>query len=148
MVKDLYRRYRHLINYLFFGVVTTLVNWGCYAALTFAGINYETANVFSWFISVSTAFFTNRRWVFEGSGRIRDEMLKFFAARAATGAFEIFVFPLAVDLGLDASLFGVKYFPAKILVTAAVTVLNYILSRLFVFTAGTGSEDDPARVRK
>lgn len=149
-IRDLYERYRHPVNYLFFGIVTTLVNWGCYSLFTCAGMYFRTANVLSWAVSVTTAFFTNRRWVFEGSDRIALEMVKFFAARAVTGAFEIAVFPLIIGMGFDASLLGVEYLPAKIAVTAAVTVLNYIFSRLFVFTGkkAAPSQDDETCIGK
>lgn len=134
-IMKLYRRYRHLINFLFFGVVTTLVNWLAYAVLTEGlHIDYRYANALAWFISVCVAYATNRRWVFEGDEEnITREMFRFFAARGFTGAVEILLLPAVVDWGLDMSIFGVENFVAKIIVTVVTTILNYILSRLFVF---------------
>ena len=132
---ELYGRYRHFANYFFFGCVTTFVNWLSYAVLTgLVHMDYRLANALAWFISVCVAFYTNRRWVFEGDDEnIAREMARFFAARAFTGAVEIVLFPALVGWGLTLSLFGVENFVAKILVTANTTVLNYVFSRLYIF---------------
>ena len=131
----LYRRFRHLINYVFFGTVTTLTNWGVYALLTAVfGMDYHISNVLAWFVSVSVAYITNRRWVFEGDDEnITREVFRFFAARGFTGAVEILLLPALVSWGMDMSILGVENFAAKITVTVIAIILNYVLSRLFVF---------------
>ncbi|MBO4360862.1 MAG: GtrA family protein [Eubacteriaceae bacterium] len=131
----LYRRFRHLINYGFFGCVTTGVNWAAYALMAGPlGMDYRISNVLAWFISVCVAYATNRRWVFEGDDEnITREIFRFFAARGFTGAVEILLLPALVSWGMDMSLFGVENFVAKITVTVINIILNYILSRLFVF---------------
>ena len=132
---ELYGRYRHFVNYFFFGCVTTFVNWLAYAVLTgLAHVDYRLANILAWLISVSVAFYTNRRWVFEGDdANIAREMARFFAARAFTGAVEIVLLPALGGWGLTMSRLGVENFVAKILVTVNTTVLNYVFSRLYIF---------------
>jgi putative flippase GtrA len=98
-------------------------------------IAYSTA--ISWVISVSVAFVTNKLWVF-GSRNWKGEALRreaatFFGGRILTGVFEIIAVPLLVAIGLNQSAFGIEGLPAKIIVSVAVIILNYILSKFISF---------------
>ena len=63
--EPLYKKYKEVLLYLFFGVLTTVVSIGSYAFFNVAlGINELIANVISWVLAVLFAFFTNRIWVF------------------------------------------------------------------------------------
>lgn len=143
----LFRKYKEIIMYLIFGVATTLVNW----VVTFicqkvfgldsAGIQTTAANAIAWFCAVLFAFVTNRKYVFEGSGKLWFELLKFYAARIFTGLFEIFLPDALVALGNKSNALGFlsKQFLsiqggiAKLITCVIVIVLNYILSKLVVF---------------
>ena len=65
MIKQLWDKYKQVVAYLFWGVVTTVVNISSYQWLS-TGLhwNYEVATVIAWFVSVLVAFFTNKVWVF------------------------------------------------------------------------------------
>ena len=67
ILRELFKKYREQISYLFFGGMTTLVNWVTYAILT--GIsddfNKSLANTIAWFAAVLFAFFTNKFFVFQ-----------------------------------------------------------------------------------
>ena len=52
---------RETVSYLFFGVVTTLVNWIVYYGLDLLGVNYLVAQVIAWVVAVVVAYVTNRR---------------------------------------------------------------------------------------
>ena len=69
---------RELIVYVFFGVLTTVVNWVIYTLLTTVlgmtsypegSASYvligNAANAVAWIVSVLFAFFTNKRYVFK-----------------------------------------------------------------------------------
>ena len=47
-------------------------------------------------------------------------------------------------VGLDQDLFGVKGFVAKIVCSVLVVILNYVFSKLLVFTKKKKSADAPA----
>ena len=70
-IKELYKKYKEIINYLIFGVLTTLVSLVVYYAsvLTFLNpensIQLQIANILSWIAGVTFAYFTNRKYVFE-----------------------------------------------------------------------------------
>ncbi|MBR4742560.1 MAG: GtrA family protein, partial [Desulfovibrio sp.] len=52
-------QYRELINYGFFGVLTTLINYLVYFfCLLILKIDYVTSNIIAWFLAVVFAFIT------------------------------------------------------------------------------------------
>ena len=71
MIKSVYEKYKEIINYLIFGVLTTVISLIVYYGLTFTIINpddalmLQVANVISWIAGVLFAYFTNRKYVFE-----------------------------------------------------------------------------------
>jgi putative flippase GtrA len=146
------RKYRELISYLFWGVMTTIMSWGSYSifAILFKnqvhqfslfGIQMSVvvllSNILSWICAFLFAFVTNKMWVFESKSWKPEVCLpefgKFFSARALTGALEIIAVPLLVAAGLNQTIFGVEGMAAKVIVSVVVVVLNYIFSKLFIF---------------
>lgn len=142
-IKDIYFKYKEIILYIIFGVLTTAVSFVSYGILTklihlqseIAGI--AVANVISWICAVLFAFVTNKIWVFESrTGELKavfSEFWKFVAARLLTGALEWFGVPLMVYIGLNQTVFGVKGMLSKLTVSVAVVILNYVFSKIFVF---------------
>lgn len=151
-IRDLYFKYREIVSYLFWGVMTTLVSWltYCLFSLIFRGIAAELhvfgltvsvavmlSNILSWICAVLFAYVTNKLWVFESKSWearvVWPEIAKFFSARAATGILEIVSVPLLTAAGLDRTILGIEGMLAKVIVTIVVIILNYILSKLIVF---------------
>ena len=134
----LLNKYKEIIIYLIFGVATTLVNFLVYTLLIeIFQAEMTVSNAVAWIIAVVFAFVTNKIFVFESkSSRISvvlKEMISFFGSRVISGSIEIFLPTLLFKIGLDFSLFGIKGFVAKALVSIIVIVLNYVFSKLFVF---------------
>lgn len=142
-VKKLLVKYKEIILYIIFGVLTTVVSFVSYGILTklihlqneIAGI--AASNVISWVCAVLFAFVTNKIWVFESrTGELKavlSELWKFVAARLLTGAMEWFGVPFLVYIGLNQTIFGVKGMLSKLTVSVAVVILNYVFSKIFVF---------------
>ena len=69
-LKELYLKYKEIINYLIVGGLTTVVSLVTYYAcvLTFLDPNnplqLQIANVISWIFAVAFAYVTNRKYVF------------------------------------------------------------------------------------
>ena len=88
--------------------------------------------------SVIFAFFTNKIFVFESKSWepkiFFKEFVSFITARALTGVLEVLGVPFLVSIGLNQSLFGVKAMVAKVAVSFIVIILNYVFSKLFIFT--------------
>ncbi len=142
-MKDLFIKYKEIILYIFFGMLTTAVSFVSYGILTklihlqsdIAGI--AVSNVISWICAVIFAFITNKIWVFEsrsgGAKTVLNELWKFVASRLVTGALEWFGVPFLVYLGLNQTVFGVKGMLSKLIISAAVVILNYVFSKILVF---------------
>ena len=62
----LLRKHRELVSYVFWGVMTTIVNYVVYFLLTEGlQVYYLTGNVIAWAISVLFAYFVNKLYVFQ-----------------------------------------------------------------------------------
>ena len=129
----LYKKYKEVINYLIFGVLATVVSVGTYYILTNTVLNpknfveLQVANVVSWMAAVSFAYITNRRFVFESSNSIREEIVGFVGARILTLVMDVVIMGFFVSvLHFDDKLI-------KIISQFVVIVSNYVLSKLFVF---------------
>ena len=133
-IKELYKKYKEIINYLIVGGLTTLVSLVVYYLLVFTILNPENsielqiANIVSWIVSVIFAYFTNRKYVFESknSNKIK-EATKFTTSRISTLLLDM----LIMYLGVSLLRFNDKII--KLISQVLVIVGNYILSKLFVF---------------
>ena len=138
MIRKALQKHRELIAYLFFGVTTTLVNWCIYGLLhEVLSLNMTLSNAAAWLGAVIYAFVTNKLFVFEskslGLRKVLGEALAFFASRGFSGLVEIFLPTALFALGLNGALFGIEGGIAKALVSVLIIVMNYVLSKFFVF---------------
>ena len=81
-MKELLMKYKEIIMYLVFGVLTTVVNIVVYfLSAELLHINYLISNALAWFLSVLFAYITNRKYVFESSSQnILKEAVSFFSS--------------------------------------------------------------------
>lgn len=126
------KQYREQISYLFFGVLTTGINFVIYtAAYEWIGIDNLTSVVLAWIGSVLFAYITNKIWVFQSKTqnkiKLIRESLEFFAARLLTGGVELGIMYVCVDLWSWNGMF------MKLISSVLIIILNYILSKLVVF---------------
>ena len=131
-LKALMVRYRDVIVYLIFGVLTTAVNYivylPCYNVLELSG---SASNAIAWVGAVAFAYLTNKPFVFQSrdwSARtVIPELTKFVGCRIGSGVLETAIIFLTVDwLGWNGNVM-------KLLTSVLVVVLNYIGSKLLVF---------------
>ena len=148
----LIRKYHEAASYVFWGIITTAASWMIYSifAIMFQGLRLNVtlfgcpmpllvllANVLSWVFAMLFAFVTNKIWVFHSNiwkkRVVLPEFGKFVSARAATGILEIIMVPFLVGMGVAQTVFGIEGMAAKIIVSIFAGVLNYILSKRFIF---------------
>ena len=95
------------------------------------GLNELIANVITWLICVLFQFFTNRIWVFDGktetNTQFLKQMLSFTAGRGFTLVIEEIIILVFITWLKFASL------PVKLAAQVIVIVLNYIISKVYVF---------------
>ena len=114
--------------YLVFGVLCTLLNIITYKICTMFNIYYIVSNIIAWLISVIFAFYTNKYFVFEKKEKTTlKEFINFISSRLFTGGLDLSLMYTTV------SLLCFDDFIMKILINIIVIILNYVLSKLFVF---------------
>lgn len=156
--KEFYEKHKAIVLYFAFGVGTTIISLGSYYIIRkifpdaesvpywlswifniTAKLNIESNTVLpvliSWILANLFSFFTNRVYVFNSQAhnfwRFMYEMAKFFASRIATLIIDMVIMFLLVDLpGIHGGLYE---FSAKIFSNIIVLILNFILSKIFVF---------------
>jgi len=131
-IRALLCKYRELISYVFWGGMTTVVNYVIYFLLTKElYVYYLTSNVIAWAVSVLFAYFVNKVFVF----RSRDwnwqvalrELWQMVAARVFSLGLEMAILWMFVDM---------LHFSDSIIKIAAgviVVIVNYVLSKCIIF---------------
>ena len=130
--EDVYKKYKEVLLYLFFGGMTTVISIGSYSYCD-VGLHIDplVANIISWILAVLFAYVTNKIWVFStqtyGIGELFSEMIHFFGGRLFTLVLEeVILFIFINKLHFNSIL-------VKIAVQFMVLVLNYMISKLLVF---------------
>ena len=137
-IKELYFKYKEVINYLIFGVLATVVSLGVKYLLLFTildaanAFELQLAVIVSWLAACTFAYITNRLWVFESKSKeIVKEIAKFFTSRLVTLGLEMLImFIFVTVLGLNSDIWVIVW---TIVAQVLVIVGNYILSKLIVF---------------
>lgn len=133
-VLELYKKYEEIINYIIVGGCTTVVSLGSYYLCVFTVFDPENAlllqaaNIISWILAVTFAFWANRKFVFKSkSPKIIEEASKFYGARLLT---------LFMEMGLMFLSVTVLHFNDKIMKIISqilILILNYVISKFLVF---------------
>lgn len=132
MILDLIKKYKHVLLYLIFGGLSTLVNIGvyalCYRYLCFGNV---VSNIIAWTLTVLFVFVTNKSWVFGSKSMDRKvlfyEIVTFYGCRLATGLLDLAIMYVSVDiLTLNALIM-------KVISNLIVIILNFAASKLVIF---------------
>jgi putative flippase GtrA len=137
-------RFKEQIMYLGVGVLTTLVDFAVFIIFNMfvpsiggefiASISPNIlAYSIAWFIAVIFSYAASKALVFKPTNeKISREFAKFFGSRVIT-----LVISIAGDILLSGNYALVKIendIVAKIIISVAIVIINYITSKLFVFT--------------
>lgn len=141
-IKQLYFKYKEIINYLVVGGLTFVVSMASYFACVLTVFDpkdpllLQAANVISWICAVAFAYATNRKYVFESRDKnIFKECSAFFASRVTTLLMEMGIMFVTVSLiGMDDKI-------SKFIAQAVVIISNYIFSKFLVFGKNKDSQE-------
>lgn len=150
-----------MITYLFFGVMTTVVNFAVFfvadkilggkALFSFSLFSNafnvtleDVSTLIAWLFAVIFAYVTNKFLVFQSKDRsfkvVCRELLSFFGARILSFiVFESLGFMLLRNILINIGAFSnenVSMWIAKIVMAVAVVIFNYIVSKLVIFKKG------------
>ena len=131
-IKNLVQKHRDILSYLFFGGLTTVVNYlvylPCYNLLN---LSAAVSNAIAWAVAVAFAYLTNKPCVFRSHDwslkTVVPELTKFVTCRIGSGLLETGILFLCVDLlAWNGNVW-------KLITSVLVVILNYIASKLLVF---------------
>lgn len=136
-IKALCIKYKEVLLYLIFGGLTTVVSMVTFWLALRLGIHELIANVISWICAVTFAYLTNAKWVFEAHPESKQEKLQqfvsFYVGRLATlGVEELIILVFSTWLGFNPVVI-------KLIGQVVVVILNYVVSKLFVFKKKKGA---------
>lgn len=128
-LKTVFIKKREIIFYLFFGVMTTIINflslWVFNVAL---GVNEIGANTLAWIVAVTFAFITNKYFVFGSKSRnlllILKEALSFYSGRFLTLILDNLFILVFVSV-MNYNLFLIKCITEFIII-----ILNYVFGKI------------------
>ncbi|MGG7099049.1 GtrA family protein [Clostridium sardiniense] len=128
----LYNKFKEQILYIVFGVLTTAINIISFFLCTrLFGIGLMASNIIAWIASVIFAFVTNKIYVFDSRNYslkvVTKELVDFTISRGATGVLDMGLMYLFV------SVIHIEDMASKIIINIIVIILNYVLSKLYVF---------------
>ena len=131
-IKNLVQKHWDILSYLFFGGLTTVVNYlvylPCYNLLN---LSAAASNAIAWAVAVAFAYLTNKPFVFRSHDwsmkTVVPELTKFVTCRIGSGLLETGILFLCVDLwAWNGNVW-------KLITSVLVVILNYIASKLLVF---------------
>ena len=131
-IRAIIEKHWDILSYLFFGALTTLVNYLVYfPCYNFLHLSTVASNVIAWVVAVAFAYLTNKPFVFKSHDwslkTVAPELAKFVGCRVGSGLLETALLFLTVDsLRWNGNLM-------KIILSVMVVILNYVGSKLLVF---------------
>ena len=131
-IRSLVDRYWDILSYLFFGVLTTVVNYVIYLpCYNWLHLSASLSNVIAWVGAVVFAYLTNKPFVFKSHDwslqTVIPELTKFVGCRIGSGLLETAIIFVTVDLlKWDGNIW-------KLITSVLVVILNYVGSKLLVF---------------
>ena len=128
----LIEKYQDILSYLFFGVLTTVVNYLVYLpCFNLLEMSAAASNVAAWVVAVAFAYLTNKPFVFKShdwpAKTVLPELSKFVGCRVGSGVLET----LIIFLTVDCLLWNGNVM--KLVTSVLVVILNYVASKLLVF---------------
>jgi putative flippase GtrA len=131
-MKRLIQKYWDILSYLFFGGLTTVVNYLIYLPCLYVlDWSATVSNMVAWVFAVAFAYLTNKPFVFKSHDwsmkTVLPELSKFVTCRIGSGLLETVFLFVTVDLaGWHGALM-------KLITSVLVIIVNYIGSKLLVF---------------
>lgn len=131
MLKKLIEKYsKETILYLIFGVATTGIDYVSAMLLYHTGMNEVFANTIAWVIAVAFAYVTNKLFVFDSKPKKGKELTTEVAQFVGSRVFTLNIANVMIAM---LSKLKVYFLISKLISNVIVIILNYILSKYFVF---------------
>jgi putative flippase GtrA len=135
-----YKAHKEGLMYLFFGGLAFFLSIFLFWFMdSVMHLNELVNNTIDWVICVAFQFFTNRTWVFDGKVDNTRDFLKQAGSFTVGRLFTLVVENIIIFIFI--TLLGFPNMAVKLAATFVVIVLNYVISKLFVFKKDTIKEE-------
>lgn len=122
---DLFR----FIKFGLVGVLNTAINWIIFILLNSLGVYYIISNIISYSLSTLNSYIWNSKWVFKYNGdNIKETTFKFIILNIIGLILNTCILYILVDILGSSKIIGL------IITTGIVTILNYFINKLWVFS--------------
>jgi cell wall teichoic acid glycosylation protein gtcA len=125
MLNRVFYKYKELILYGFFGVLTVIVNIISFKLLFILNIPLLYANTVAFFIAVLFAYYTNTKYVFNDKFT-KKNFISFMSMRISTLFIDNIGLYYLVTISVDELI-------AKSIINIIIILINYICSKFIIF---------------
>ncbi|HBE12869.1 MAG TPA: hypothetical protein DCY74_01725 [Clostridiales bacterium] len=154
-MKEFYYKHKEMADYLFSGVLTTIVGFGIYAVIISLGkptmhnedgsasnLLIIIAQIIQWIAAVLFAFAINKRYVFRDTTKEIRLVIKQFLVFSSSRLVTLVVETLLILGGVRSFLLNIHYQDwwvfsseniAKLIAAVFVIISNYFISKFLVF---------------
>lgn len=118
---------KHVIRFLFVGVLNTVFGYGIYALLVFLGIQYLVANTISTVLGVIHSYLWNRFFTFKSKNKALKEIFKFISVYIISyliGMLTLMIFVKKI---------GISEYVAGVINLFITTMISYFGHKYFSF---------------
>lgn len=139
MLKKLFTKdeFTKLIKFGAVGVLNTAVDYGVFTLVGLLSPNIYLAQTAGYCCGVLNSYICNRKWTFKSSGRfLSTELVKFVIVNVITYLASMGALWLLADQ------WGINKYVAKLVLIGVTLVINFVLSRLWVFKEGGGGDGE------
>lgn len=125
MLNRVFYKYKELILYGFFGVLTVIVNIISFKLLLILNTPLLYANTVAFFIAVLFAYYTNTKYVFNDKFT-KKNFISFISMRVGTLFIDNIMLYYLVSMSVDELI-------AKSIINIIIILINYICSKFIIF---------------
>ena len=134
LLSDCWNESVYITRYMGSGVINTIVGFVVILSAMAVGFSPMISNVLGYAVGFTLGFILSKKFVFRSDGHFVAESIRYLIAFIAAFLFNLLVLHLSLDyLRFNAVI-------AQVVAAASYTLLMYLLTRLFVFSAARGSE--------
>lgn len=125
MLNNGFYKYKELILYGIFGVLTVIVNIISFKLLSILNIPLLYANTIAFFIAVVFAYYTNTKFVFNDKFT-KENFISFMSMRISTLFIDNIGLYYLVSISVDELI-------AKSIINIIIILINYICSKFIIY---------------
>lgn len=131
-----------LLRFAAVGVISNVVLYLLYLALTAVGLGYKTAMTIAYCVGVMQTFVVNKRWTFEHGGLLRRSFIRYVALYLCGYLLNLAAMIVFVDIA------GFKHQIVQGLSIIFIAALLFVLQKFWVFRKGSPRTEPPLAMHR